>query len=301
MKRLLLLITICISSLSFGQNVYIPDGNFKTYLIGNSNINTNGDTEIQISEANMYTGSIDCFSLGISDLTGIEAFTSLTHLNCSDNMISTLDVSENIDLITLTCVQNYLMSSLDVSSNIALIDLDCSQNNIVSLNVNGAISLEDLNFWGCDVTNIDLSQNTALIELSCFSNEIQILDLSQNIALTTLDVENNILTCLNVQNGNNENLTITDISGNPWLTCIQVDDVAYSTANWTNIPATLFSEDCGSDCSGTSNLTELNSNQPKELIKIINLLGQEVEYTPNTILIYQYSNGTSEKVFTIEK
>ena len=45
---------------------------------------------------------------------------------------------------------------------------------------------------------------------------------------------------------------------------------------------------------------EYNSKQPKELIKIINLLGQEVEYTPNTILIYQYSNGTSEKVFTLE-
>ena len=49
-----------------------------------------------------------------------------------------------------------------------------------------------------------------------------------------------------------------------------------------------------------SNLTELNFNQPKELIKIVNLLGQEVEYTPNTVLIYQYSDGTSEKVFTIE-
>ena len=47
-------------------------------------------------------------------------------------------------------------------------------------------------------------------------------------------------------------------------------------------------------------ISELNFNQPKELIKIVNLLGQEVEYTPNTVLIYQYSDGTSEKVFTIE-
>ena len=51
---------------------------------------------------------------------------------------------------------------------------------------------------------------------------------------------------------------------------------------------------------GTSNITELNSNQPKELIKIVNLLGQEVEYTPYTVLIYQYADGTSEKVLTIE-
>jgi len=46
-------------------------------------------------------------------------------------------------------------------------------------------------------------------------------------------------------------------------------------------------------------VSELSSNN-KELIKIVNLLGQEVEFTPNTVLIYQYSDGTSEKVFTIE-
>ena len=43
------------------------------------------------------------------------------------------------------------------------------------------------------------------------------------------------------------------------------------------------------------------SSENKEVVKIVNLLGQEVEYTPNTVLIYQYSDGTSEKVFTIEK
>ena len=45
---------------------------------------------------------------------------------------------------------------------------------------------------------------------------------------------------------------------------------------------------------------ELLKPTTKKLVKIVNLLGQEVEYTPNTVLIYQYSDGTSEKVFTIE-
>ena len=37
---------------------------------------------------------------------------------------------------------------------------------------------------------------------------------------------------------------------NPNLTCIEVDDVNYSTANWNNIdPQTSFSTDCGNDCS----------------------------------------------------
>ena len=52
---------------------------------------------------------------------------------------------------------------------------------------------------------------------------------------------------------------------------------------------------------GTSNVFEQALPQKKELLKILNLLGQEVQYTPNTLLIYQYSNGTTEKVFTSEK
>lgn len=41
MKKLLLLLII--PFLSFGQNVNIPDVNFKSYLVGSSSINTNDD------------------------------------------------------------------------------------------------------------------------------------------------------------------------------------------------------------------------------------------------------------------
>lgn len=47
-------------------------------------------------------------------------------------------------------------------------------------------------------------------------------------------------------------------------------------------------------------MSELTSKN-KEVVKIVNLLGQEVEYTPNIVLIYQYSDGTSENVFIIEE
>ena len=48
--RKLLLILLCLPIIGFGQNVNIPDGNFKAYLVGNTAINTNGDSEIQVSE-----------------------------------------------------------------------------------------------------------------------------------------------------------------------------------------------------------------------------------------------------------
>jgi L-fucose mutarotase/ribose pyranase (RbsD/FucU family) len=53
MKKLLLIL-LCLPMIGFGQNVNIPDANFKAYLVGNSLINTNGDTEIQLAEANAF-------------------------------------------------------------------------------------------------------------------------------------------------------------------------------------------------------------------------------------------------------
>lgn len=51
---------------------------------------------------------------------------------------------------------------------------------------------------------------------------------------------------------------------------------------------------------GSAGMNEINWSIERELVKIVNLLGQEVEYQPCTTLIYQYSDGTSERVFTIE-
>jgi hypothetical protein len=64
MNSLNTLIVFCltlfgITTLS-AQNVTIPDANFKTYLVGNPAINTNGDGEIQVSEAAVFTGRISC-------------------------------------------------------------------------------------------------------------------------------------------------------------------------------------------------------------------------------------------------
>ena len=113
--------------IGFGQNVYIPNANFKASLVGEPSINTNGDNEIQLSEATVFNGFIDCTSMNISDLTGIEAFTALTYLDCSNTQLTSLDVSQNAALYYLGCRNNQL-TTLDVSKNNALISLDCYGN-----------------------------------------------------------------------------------------------------------------------------------------------------------------------------
>jgi len=64
--------------------------------------------------------------------------------------------------------------------------------------------------------------------------------------LAVLICESNDLNSLDVKNGNNTIINTFRATGNPNLVCIQVDDAAYSTANWTNIDAqTSFSVNCG--------------------------------------------------------
>ncbi len=73
------------------------------------------------------------------------------------------------------------------------------------------------------------------------------MNVSSNTALNNLSCQNNSLTSLDVKNGNNINFSNFDATGNPNLTCIQVDDATWSTTNWiNNIDAVAsFSNDCG--------------------------------------------------------
>ena len=143
MKKLLLIL-LWLPMIVFGQNVNIPDVNFKTYLIGNTSINTNGDMEIQVSEANSFNGSIYCDNMNISDLTGIEYFINLTDLSCSSNQLTNLDVTQNYILENLYCENNNL-TFIDLSSQTSFINLYLSGNNLSSL---------DLTQFGCSSGNI---------------------------------------------------------------------------------------------------------------------------------------------------
>lgn len=278
MKHCLLLFTNLIALSCYCQIVNIPDANFKAYLIGNTAINTNLDTEIQVSEANSFTGAIMCIGLGISDLTGIEAFTSLSSLNCSDNNITALNVSQNLSLGGLTCSNNNI-TVLDVTQNTTLQGLGCDNN--------------DLQF-------LDLSQNNILMSLSCGFNQITMLDLSNNPNLEYLYCGYNSLTCLNLKSGGNINLSWMQCLQNPSLSCIEVDDATWSSQNtsWFETVGTVYSENCNNSC--TVGLNEM-FQPPKQLIRITDLLGRKTVINTNTPLIYYYSDGTIERVFILEE
>jgi Leucine-rich repeat (LRR) protein len=260
MKLLLLILALPLFCL--GQNVNIPDANFKAYLVGDIAINTNGDNEIQVSEASTFNGTISLIGpvgsfasgLNISDLTGIEAFVSLTGLACAYNPLTSLDVSACSALSWLDCSWNPL-TSLNVSANTALTILNCQFNQLNSLDVSANTALTYLYCNGNLLTSLDVSANTALTSLNCQFNQLNSLDVSTCSALTTLNCYDNQLTSLDVKNGNNINMDFFRAYNNPNLSCIEVDDVAWSTANWLQIDTTAsFSLNCSG--AGISDIKE---------------------------------------------
>lgn len=114
---------------ALNQIVNIPDANFKSFLVSDSSINVNGDSEISVAEAQATTELI-MNGIGISDLTGIVAFTNLTRLDVPNNSISTIDVSNNLSLIRLHVASNSL-TSLDIRLNTSINELFCYNNSLL--------------------------------------------------------------------------------------------------------------------------------------------------------------------------
>ena len=206
------------------DNTNFPDANFRTVV---KKFDTNQDSSLSDTEI-AAVKKINCSNKGITNLKGIEYFTSLNILRCTDNQLTALDVSENTALTKLNCCFNKL-TALDVSKNTALTILECNANRLTALDVSKNTALTELNCSVNKLTALDVSKNTALTELYCNDNQLTSLDVSKNTALislscvcnqlTSLDVSKN--TALQILNCNYNQLTVLDVSKNTALTDLE--------------------------------------------------------------------------------
>lgn len=201
MNQKLTLILIFISLLPFkqlyAQLVNFNDTNFKNILLSNVEINTNNDDEIQLTEAQAFSGKLDLTNIDIADLTGLEAFVSLTELNYWSNIATDLDVSPNISLERLRCGN---LNSLVLGNNEALRYVFTDLNNFTHLTVDNSY-LDSLFCWHNNgPLSVDVSTATALTYLSLNDNLISALDVSALPNLRTLYCDVNSISELNLSN-----------------------------------------------------------------------------------------------------
>jgi len=207
----------------------IPDANFEQALI-NLGYDT-GTPNGSVPTANINTvTSLYVNSQNIADLTGIEDFSALTHLDCFDNQIMSLDISNNVALEYLKCNSNQL-TSLDLTNNIALLHLQAGYNSIPLLDLSQNILLEVLAMATCAVTcpatltQLDVTANTELTSLHLIQHNISFLDLSNCNKIQYLSVDGNPLGSLDLTNlpqllsltASGCQLTTLNTSNNPLL------------------------------------------------------------------------------------
>ena len=173
----------------------VPDAALRA-MLQDASRDTNGDNYLDTTEIAAIK-TLDCSGKSIQYMRGVEHLTALETLICSDNQISTLDLTKNVALKTLNCSNNKL-SALDLTKNVELQHLICSQNSIASMDLSKNTKLIDLACESNKLTALDLSKNTELTVVSCASNQLSSINLSGCAKLATLTCSNNKLTALDV-------------------------------------------------------------------------------------------------------
>ncbi len=266
---------ICISIISFGQIVNIPDANFKSRLVNTNcakltspawltDVDTNNDGQIQLTEAqnvleldvstNEFNSSNDIFSM-----EGIASFSNLTKLACNGNNFTTLDVSMLPSLVDLNCDHSYL-NSLNVAGLTNLEILWCSFNSLTAINLSGLTNLKTFYCVVNSITTLDVSDSLLLINFQCEQNQISSLILGNKPELKSLLCNNNPITTINPQ-------LFPNIE---WLICnntliSSIDLQGLNSLYSLELNATLLSE---IDCSQTPNLNKLYCSYNPNLTSI---------------------------------
>lgn len=247
MKKLFftsILLLLTLISILPAQIVSIPDINFKNKLIALGK-DLNQDGEIQQSEAAAVTSSLNISSSNISSLVGIEAFINIGGLNCSNNSLSSLDISNLTGLTTLQCQNNQLVSITVANVNNGLTHLNISNNPIDSLNLQHSVYLFDINADGCSLLRYLNCMNsngfayfehagvTALEYVNISNCDINILDLSSCPNLSTLIVNNSNIGFLYVQN-----TSLISLSANncPYISSIKCQSNPLAQLSFLNCP-----------------------------------------------------------------
>ena len=285
-----------------------PDMIFRLYLM--DKIDTNDDLVLDPSE--LALEKMDVRSQGINDLKGIEYFTKLTYLNCSQNELKSLDVSNNKELTELYCAKNQLevlnitgcnklknvlcnnnhIEKIDVSGAKNLSALNCSYNLISVIDLSNNTELNTLEIFLNPLYSLDVSHNTKLYALYCYEDQLNSLDVSKNTDLEILYCGKNMLDQIDVSNNSKlrkfdcdtTNITELDVSHNTKLV-----NLICSSTNITKLDVSML-PDLEELRAGFTKLTTLDlSKNPK--LKALNIMYGEIKEVdlrnnPNITTLY---------------
>ncbi|MBO4460971.1 MAG: S-layer homology domain-containing protein [Clostridiales bacterium] len=135
-----------------------PDQAFRTYV--SSQLDKDGDGYLSEDEIKK-SDNIVVNDKNIQSLKGIEFFTEIAWLDCSNNFLTSLDISKNTKLSVVVCVTNGI-KDIKIGNNDKLTFLFVHENQIGSLDISGCPNLKGLSVYSNPIEKVDISHNLYL-------------------------------------------------------------------------------------------------------------------------------------------
>ena len=131
-------------------------------------------------------------------------------MSCQHNGLKELNLEDNESLTKLYCSDNQL-TTLDVSKNAKLRILQCSNNGMEKLNLGDITQLTSLQCEYNNLTELDVSKNPYLEELQCRENKLRRVVIGNKYRLTGLYLTGNQLTSLDLSGTTSKILNLDDL------------------------------------------------------------------------------------------
>ncbi len=242
MKKTLLLLSLLFLGIVQAQIVNIPDANFKDKMVNASTdnpaardinynpivVDTNNDGEIQQSEA-LAVYVIHVGGANISSFVGIEAFSNVQEVVAGSNNLTTFDATVLPNLKKIFISDNYNLISINVSGMTSLEELYISSNALASLNLSSLPNLKKIHCGENDLTSLTISGLPNLTHINLQENfygdpsTLQELIISDLPAIREIDIENCQLSSL-------------DVSGIPSLRAFLAAHNPFNQLDLSNLP-----------------------------------------------------------------
>lgn len=189
-----------------------PDQVFRKYVEDNiDKADTTGLKDGKLSQAERdAVTKINIDKKNCTDLTGIAYFANLTTLSCEHNGLKELNLEDNESLTKLYCSDNQL-TTLDVSKNVKLRILQCANNGMEKLNLGDITQLTSLQCEYNNLTELDVSKNPYLEELQCRENKLRRVVIGNKYRLTGLYLQGNQLTSLDLSGTTSKILNLDNL------------------------------------------------------------------------------------------
>ena len=249
-----------------------PNNAFREYVLNTSGFDKDKDGSLSDEEIGAVIKIDVSNNTEITNLQGIEYFTSiqtlfcrnlpglkkidtsgcsnLEWLDCAQTGVAELDLSSNPNLKILDCHGSKELKELNLKNNTALRELDCYNTGIIKLDLSSNTNLRTLECYDVrgdqGVTELNVKNNVNLEELDCHGTRIDTLDISQNLKLSQLYCYSTNIKELDVSKNPklwylwcyNTNIKGLDVSQNPaleYLDCGNWSPSGYSGLAYLNI------------------------------------------------------------------